>query len=397
LHAISRRLAAAGKSVVVVPTKELLHQWVRELRRMFPEMPIGRLGDGDGDDLRRCDVLVATVNSARARDLRLGGRVGLLVVDECHRCGSEVNRFALDTEFAWRLGLSATHARSDGAHRTVIEPYFEGVVYRFGYADAIAQGVVARFRVALVAVAFDEQERAQYEYLSEKVRQARTRLVAGFGVPAEPFGEFMKAVNRLRLHGDLREAIAAGRYLSVFNRRRALLAETNAKVEGLGKLADALARARRVIVFTQTVRAAELAAAELVDVGIDAQPLHSAMGTIERRAVLSRFAHGHLHTIIAPQVLDEGLDVPDADLGVIVAASRQRRQMIQRMGRVLRPKDGGRLARFAVLYVHDTSEDPALGAHGTFLEEIVDTAESVRSFPVHTRPSEICDFLSLVE
>ena len=57
--------------------------------------------------------------------------------------------------------------------------------------------------------------------------------------------------------------------------------------------------------------------------------------------------------------------MPDADLGIIVAASRQRRQMIQRMGRVLRPKNDGRLARFAVLYVQGTSEDPALGAHGT--------------------------------
>jgi RNA polymerase primary sigma factor len=362
---------------------------------MFADTPIGCLGDGYGDDLRRCDVLVATVNSARARELRLQGRMGLLVVDECHRCGSEINRLVLGTEFAWRLGLSATHARSDDTHRTVIEPYFEGVVYRFAYAEAIAQGVVARFKVALVAVDFDEQERAQYEYLSEKVRHARARLVAGFGVPAEPFGEFMKAVNRLRLHGDMREAIAAGRYLSVFNRRRALLAETAAKYDALGTLAGALAKARRVIVFTQTVRAAELAAAELVDLGIDAQPLHSALGTMERRAVLNRFARGHLHTIVAPQVLDEGLDVPDADLGVIVAASRQRRQMIQRMGRVLRPKDGGRLARFAILYVHGTSEDPALGAHETFLEEVVESAESVRDFPLRSPPGEICDFLNL--
>ena len=277
--------------------------------------------------------------------------------DECHRCGSEINRIALAGEFESRLGLSATHARLDGTHETVIEPYFGGVVYRFGYADAIAQGVVARFSVVLVAVSFSEEERAQYEHLDEKVRRARARLIEAFGVPPEPFGEFMKAVNRLRCEGAKHEAIAAGQYLSPFNRRRELLAETEAKYEGLSKLEGAVRSARRVIIFTQTVHAAELATAELVDLGIDAQALHSALDMVERREVLARFARGHLHAIVAPQVLDEGVDVPDADLGIIVAASRQRRQMIQRMGRVLRPKNDGRLARFAVLYVQGTSED----------------------------------------
>ena len=200
--------------------------------------------------------------------------------------------------------------------------------------------------------------------------------------------------NELRLDGAKHEAIAAGQYLSPFNRRRELLAETEAKYEGLSKLEGAVRSARRVIIFTQTVRAAELATAELVDLGIDAQALHSALDMVERREVLARFARGHLHTIVAPQVLDEGVDVPDADLGIIVAASRWR-QMIQRMGRVLRPKNDGRLARFAVLYVQGTSEDPALGAHGTFLEEIVDAADSVRDFPVWAPSGEICDYLNL--
>ncbi len=393
LCAVAEQVASGGKSVVVVPTRNLLQQWIREARAVFPEAPIGCLGDGYRDDLRRCEVLVGTVNSVRARDLRLGDNAGLLVADECHRLGSEINRVALGAGFGRRLGLSATHARMDGAHRSVIEPYFGGVVYRFGYADAIAQGVVARFKVALVAVAFEEEERLHYEYLSDKVRRARARLLEGFGIPPEPFGEFMKAVNRLRLDGTRLQAIAAGRYLSAFNRRRELLAETNAKLEGLCKLEGAVGGARRVIVFTQTVRAAELAAAELVDLGIDAQALHSRLGTVERREVLERFARGHLHTIVAPQVLDEGLDVPDADLGIIVATSRQRRQMIQRMGRVLRPKEDGRPARFAVLYVEGTSEDPALGAHETFLDEIVDTAASVRDFGVSAAPAKICDFL----
>jgi len=50
------------------------------------------------------------------------------------------------------------------------------------------------------------------------------------------------------------------------------------------------------------------------------------------------------------------------------------------MGRVLRRKPDRRHARFAVLYVEATVEDPAEGAHETFLEEITDVADGVRTF-----------------
>ena len=65
---------------------------------------------------------------------------------------------------------------------------------------------------------------------------------------------------------------------------------------------------------------------------------------------------------------------------MIVGASRSRRQMIQRMGRVLRRKSDGRHARFAVLFVEGTVEDPSSGAHEAFLEEVVNVAEGVSSF-----------------
>jgi hypothetical protein len=65
------------------------------------------------------------------------------------------------------------------------------------------------------------------------------------------------------------------------------------------------------------------------------------------------------------------VDLPDADLGIIVAASKSRRQIIQRMGRILRPKQDGRAARFVVLYISGTAEDPATGAHQAFLGELL--------------------------
>jgi superfamily II DNA or RNA helicase len=109
--------------------------------------------------------------------------------------------------------------------------------------------------------------------------------------------------------------------------------------------------------------------------------MHSALAGQDRAETLRRFAAGQLDVLAAPRVLDEGVDVPAADLAVIIGASRSRRQMVQRMGRVLRRKPDGRHARFAVLFVEGTVEDPRRGAHETFLGEIVDVADHVSCFP----------------
>lgn len=93
-------------------------------------------------------------------------------------------------------------------------------------------------------------------------------------------------------------------------------------------------------------------------------------------------------------VLDEGVDLPEADLAIIVAASRTRRQMIQRMGRVLRRKPDGRLARIAIVYVAGSYEDPELGAHEAFLDTVRDVADDYRDYRPGSPSRQIVDDLS---
>jgi superfamily II DNA or RNA helicase len=173
--------------------------------------------------------------------------------------------------------------------------------------------------------------------------------------------------------------------------RRRLLGETPAKRDALRGLLPAFGDADRSIVFTQTIAGAEAAAAELAGCGLEAQSIHSALDPSARRAVLSRFGKGMLQVVTAPQVLDEGIDVPAADLAVILAASRSRRQMVQRMGRVLRPKPDGGTARFVVVFVESTVEDPAEGAHEGFLEEVTDVADEVRRLSFRLAPGQRCE------
>lgn len=397
LLAARQELARGGQACVLVPTTELLSQWRAVLdRHLPPGASVGLLGGGHDDRLGDHDVLVAVVNSARHLDLRPRRPGGLLVGDECHRYGTDANRDALPAAFARRLGLSATFARTDDGHLAWLTPYFGPVCFTMGYRRAVADGVAARFVVALLGVAFTEEERLAYDDLSFQLRQARAVLVSRFGLPAEPVGAFLQAVATAARRGDEGDGptVTARSYLRAMQDRRQLLAETPAKDVALARLAPTLGAAGRALVFTQTIDSAERAAAGLRDAGLAAAAVHSGLAPPARRLALHGFREGRVQVVTAPQVLDEGIDVPAADLAVILASSRSRRQMVQRMGRVLRPKPDGARARFVVIQVAGTVEDPALGAHAGFLEEITDVADELRAFPPGWARDEVDGFLS---
>jgi len=375
-------LAAGGQVCVLVPTTELLVQWRHVLDRHLPSCTrVALLGGGHHGDFGRDDVLVAVVNSARAADLRPRRPGGLLVADECHRYGTDGNRLALDARFPRRLGLSATYDRSDDGRQAWLDPYFGGTCFRMGYRRALADGVTAPFGVTLLGVGFTAVERDAYDKLTHELSKARAQLIGAGLVPVEPVGMFFAAVAQLAR--SQRDGSATARaYLRAMQERRHLLAETPAKTHALLGLASTLAQADRAIVFTQSIAAAEAAAEVLVQAGLRAEATHSGLDRNARRGVLSRFAEGALDVVSAPQILDEGVDVPAADTAVILAASRSRRQMIQRMGRILRRKPDGRSAHFVIVFVEGTIEDPALGAHAGFLEEITELADAVRTVRV---------------
>jgi superfamily II DNA or RNA helicase len=252
----------------------------------------------------------------------------LLIADECHRNGSARNKDALDERFSRRLGLSTTYVCNDGGNADFLDPYFGGVCYRLGYERALRNRVIAHFSAALIGVRFSAAERNEYDEYSQESHRLRTDLVRKHGVTEEPFGKFMKEVQELSEGGHERATMAARLFLSVFTKRRRLLAETPAKAGGLRKLVDAIRSANRTLVFTQTIEGCRAAALELEGANISAGMVHSGMRPEDRRAVLERFTGGFLQVVVAPQVLDEGVDVPEADLAVILAASKTRRQMI---------------------------------------------------------------------
>src|SRR4051812_17044965 len=367
--------------LVIVPSRVLMEQWHGRLTAALPDAQIGRLGDSGRDDPESCDVLVTTRHSAVAhKPLPPGAGGGLLIADECHGLGGAVLRRALFRQYDERLGLTATLERSDDAVTELLLPYFGGICHRYGFEQAIADGVCARPRVAFVGVPLSPDERAEYIATEQRLVTARQHLRSVPGMPLAPFSDFIAAVAHLAAGDAGPDGRAAREYLEVFSLRRQIVAQSSGKYELLGRLAPAIKDADGSLLFTETVRGANHAINRL-DPLVAVELITGSTARRQRTSILADLRTGRLDAVAAPRVLDEGIDVPDADLGIVMSASRTRRQMIQRMGRILRRKRPGGRARFLIMYAEDTLEDPAhrIDRDG-FVEEIERISEATGVF-----------------
>jgi superfamily II DNA or RNA helicase len=367
--------------LVVVPSRVLMEQWHGRLTGALPGARIGRLGDSGRDLPASCDVLVATRHSAAAyKPVPPAGAGGLLIADECHGLGGATLRRAMLRQYDERLGLTATLERSDDAVTELLLPYFGGICHRYGFEQAIEDGVCAPPRVALVGVELSSDERAEYVATEQQLVTARRHLRQVHGMPLEPFGAFIAAVAHLAERDAGADGRAAREYLDAFSKRREIVARSSGKYELLGHLAKAIRDAHGALVFTETVRAANHAINRL-DPLVSIDLITGSTARRQRRETLDGLRVRRLDAVAAPRVLDEGVDVPDANLGIVMSASRTRRQMIQRLGRILRRKQPGVAARFVIMFAKDTVEDPAnrLERDG-FLDEIERISEAMGVF-----------------
>jgi len=314
-------MARTGLSTLcLVPTRVLLDQWKREIEAVWPG-PVGRLGDGARDIER---VTVSTYESAYRMMHALGDRFDLLVVDEVHHFGSGVRDEALEMSTAGaRIGLTATPPRDAAAQNRLCETVGR-VVYELTIGD-LAGGYLAPFDLMTVRIDLTEQERAAYEGWMRQFRPVHSEFFRL--APGGTWRAFLRYASRTS---------AGRRALAAVREARQLIAYTEGK---RAALADIMRRHRdsRVLVFTSHNESAYAVGREHL-----IMPITCHVRRREREQALERFRRGELRALVSARVLNEGVDIPDADVAIVLAGAMGEREHVQRVGRVLRPGQGKR-------------------------------------------------------
>ena len=344
-------------TLIVVPTIDLMEQWANNISKYITtnnqnsqDISVGKLGGGE-DNLQA--ITVTTYDSAYLRASTIGNQFKLIIFDEVHHLPAPGYRSIAEQFISpYRLGLTATIEREDELQKLI--PYLTGgVVFRLGSQELSAQKYLAEYSIDRIQVNLTMEEQKEYEINHTKFLTNLRQL--GFKVPS------MYNLKRLIMMSNknkiAREAILAK------NKANEIALNSQSKIDELQKILQQN-KNTKTIIFTQNNKMVYKLSNQFLIPHITYKTIKE-----ERRDVLEGFKSGKYNVVVTSRVLDEGVDVPDAELGIIMSGTGSGRELIQRLGRILRPKEDGRKARLVELVSKHTRETNTSAKRITALEK----------------------------
>lgn len=325
-----------GRStLIVVPTIDLMNQWYDLLLATF-QAEVGLIGGGYFE----LGALTVTTYASAFRFMeRLGPQFGFIIFDECHHLPGSAYRYAAEMAIApFRLGLTATPERADGSE-ALLGHLIGPIVYRRAPRE-LAGEYLAEYSLMRIHVHLSPEERAMYQ---------RQRAI---------FRSFLdeQGISLNSLRGWQMFIAASARSEAG---RRAMLAYRESKRIALGTdaklrvLATLLQRHRRdrVLIFTAENEMVYRISERFFIPAITHQtPIK------ERHQWLQAFNRGEVLAIATSRVLNEGVNIPDASVAIVLSGSGSTREHIQRLGRILRKRPDKQAIMYEVVTANTTEE-----------------------------------------
>ncbi|HET6249623.1 MAG TPA: DEAD/DEAH box helicase family protein [Tepidisphaeraceae bacterium] len=331
-------LAAMERSrvstLVVAPVRDLMHQWHQRILRR-----LGYNAGIIGDNIRNLQpVTVTTYDSAYIHMGAIGDRFGLVIFDEAHHLpGRSYREAAQFCAAPLRLGLTATPERADG--RDADFPELIGpIVCRQEISQARGKSL-AEYEIVRIPVQLDPAEQAAYD--------SAGRLLRSFLIAKR---EEEKDYGWEDLCAESGKDPEARKAQNAFYTRKSIEDRANEKLRVLEDLFRVHVGERVIVFAGSNAMAMDISRRFLVPTLLN----HSRKA--ERRTVLEGFARGDFPVLVANQVLDEGVDVPEAKIAVVIGGFASTRQAKQRLGRILR-KSGNTRATLYEVVCQDTNDE----------------------------------------
>ena len=322
-------------TLICVPTIDLLHQWYSGLLAAFPDANIGLLGGGSHDET---PILISTYDSAARYAEELAGKYALLICDEVHRLPSDFTRVIAEMSLApYRLGLTATPRRSDGRERD-LDTLLGPVVYEKQPGDLKGEAL-ADYKEVQILVRLSEAEQRHYDELIATRNAFLFKMSIKLG-SLDGWKEFI-----------MNSGSPAGRAAMLAHREaRSLAYGTEGKLRVLEEIL-ANHSTERILIFTDdNLTVYKISRDFLIPAITHQTPVK------ERHELLQAFREGRYKRLVTSRVLNEGVDVPEASVAVVMSGTATEREQVQRLGRILRKSPGKKAVMYEVV-TEGTSEE----------------------------------------
>lgn len=331
-------------AIILVPSIVLLEQWEEEVL-LFNFQNIILVGGGNNWEkefsnyvsnfcggIKKNLVIISTYASfTSARFQKYFKKIEdkfLLIADEAHNMGAnDIKKSLASSQIKKKIGLSATPKRVyDPEGTEFIDQFFndkEPYTYSFSMREAMSEGFLTDYKYYPVLVELNEDELEEYIEISKI-------LLRYFDFDK---GEFKKdpMVERLLL------------------KRKNIIHKANNKIDSFKNILLQLKHLNKVkYIFTYIPEgyiyeedgSAERMLDKFLIAGNETLPMLKMNSYIadgqNLNDILKGFSEGRIDMLFAMKMLDEGVDVPRAEIGIFASSTGNPRQFIQRRGRLLR-------------------------------------------------------------
>jgi superfamily II DNA or RNA helicase len=346
LVAIHGILHVNSSTAVIVPTMSLVYQWYALLTNALQT----EIGVYYSAEKRVLPLTVTTYHSAGDLIAEYGNTFKLLICDEVHHLPAKTwGEAALMAPSPFRLGLTATYPEEheQTGERWRLDELLGPIVYTQRLETLLGKQL-AEYRTQRVRVNLTHEERASYDAAYEIytgfVRERGLRRTHGAG--------WLRELMRLSTFDPhARRAWLARR--QILN----LLDSCQGKFAALEALLHEHA-GERILVFTESNAVAYTIARQyLVPV------ISHETGVAERKHILDAFQAGDYSVIVTSRVLNEGVDIPEAKVAIVLGGGASKREYLQRLGRILRKKEPLQAVLIEVLVRHTLEEGKVQRRH----------------------------------
>jgi len=358
--------------VIVVPSVVLQEQWISELQNLMYRTDgsrkvsriVGGLGgeyalrSGKQRTLPATGKIVVAVDATFSKHLDLHPTRDcrtLIIADEVHGYSGKKRKLVLNDEFERRLGLTAMLLPPEG-RMSVFNHYFkEPIIFTYGHKLAIRDRVISQYRVLLIRVKLQGSILEEYHESFKISQEAKAQLCLRSGVD-------FNFENENEILGSLKDQKLFEAEIEAWERSAdridQILSKDRTKVGVVGILTPFISRRGNTIFFTDTVKWAREISRILDGNGVKSGIIKSGVTDKERKRIFSDLRSGDIKALISPKALDQGINLEELLVGMFVGTSRNRLQIIQRLGRVLRIDEGKKTPLIVFPVNVDTWEDP---------------------------------------
>ena len=312
-----------GRALVLVPTTQLQDQFTEEFKKW-----------GYTHLLTRIDILC--YQSAHKLE---GEHYEIVVCDEVHLGLSPVYREFFNKNTYDKLLCMTATLPEDQEYRDLLKE-LAPTCFKITLDECVELGLVAPYDIYCIPVEMTDEEKAEYKRANNLFVQMKYRLGG--------FDAFKQA--QAILKGAPGDKGAAAQFFNAIRQRKQVVQHAENKLEAAKELVDYHIE-DKILTFGGTNGFTDLMADRL-----GGTAYHSGKTIAKRKKILEAFNRSSTSVLCSTKALNQGFDVPDVGVGIIAGLESKTLSMIQRVGRLIRFKEGKR-GRVYILYVPDSQEE----------------------------------------